>query len=89
MSELICLVPANEDDYSNYPAVELHLVGESYRVITVNVAGETEESVECFNLIASLAYMACVLARMSEVEYVIDTQSPQSDLKLLGGSHDE
>jgi hypothetical protein len=73
MAELLRFVPANEDDYPSYPAIELHLQDESYHVITVNVAGETEEKAECFNLFASLAYMTCVLARMPEIEYVVDT----------------
>ncbi len=73
MSELIRLVPANEDDYPNHPAVELHLVGGSYHVYTISMAGETEVKVECHNLITSLAYMTYVLTHIPEIEYVVET----------------
>lgn len=73
MAELIHFMPANEDDYSNYPCISLHLVNGSYHVYAINVAGDTEEKAECFYLIAALAHVTCVLARTSEVEYIVET----------------
>lgn len=73
MTELIRLMPANEEDYPNYAAIELRLQDGSYHIDAISVEGETEETAECFNLTASLAYMACVLARNPGVEYIVDT----------------